>query len=68
MAPAHVLGEAGEAAQLLAAATDDLARDEEDNAVLSPELALQLLERQHHRREQNLPLEASEIFTRYIKD
>ena len=48
---AEVLGQAGEAVQLLAAPTDDLARDEEDNTVLSPELTLQILKRQHLRRE-----------------
>ena len=53
---AEVLGETGEAVELFAAATDDLARDEEDNAVLSPELTLQIQERQHHWREQNLSL------------
>ena len=30
LTPAEVLGEAGEAVELFAAATDDLARDEED--------------------------------------
>ena len=46
---AEVLGEAVEAVELFAAATDDLARDEEDKTFLSPELTFQVMKRQHHR-------------------
>ena len=62
--PAEVLGQTGEAGQLFAAATDDLARDEEDNTVRSPQLTLQVLERQHHSREGP----ASEILTKVLID
>ena len=63
MTPADVLRETGEAVQLFAAPTDDFARDEEDNTVVSPELVLQLLQGQHHSREEPALGSASEIFT-----
>ena len=62
--PGEVLGQTGEAGQLFAAATDDLAWDEEDNTVRSPQLTLQVLERQHHTREGP----ASEILTNAMID
>ena len=62
--PGEVLGQTGEAGQLFAAATDDLARDEEDDTVRSPQLTLQVLERQHHSREGP----ASEILTKVLID
>ena len=42
-----VLGQADQTWQLLAAATDDLPGDEEDDTVVTPQLTLQLLHRQH---------------------